>query len=259
MSDVDTVVAAPSGPIVVEGEQNAKNNAVEPVAEIAPEIVEPIAEAAEEPETPAQTKKPWQQARIDQLVKEKWDERRRADTLATEIAALRAGSPAATQSAATTAQTYSQQDVQTQARAMVESDKFNARCNEIFSKGNADVPGFKESIANFELLGGLGSHMPLLQAVTRLPNAEAVLHKLGGDLDEFSRITSLPVMDQAMELSRISSEMRAPKPKTISTAPAPISPVTGGTVTAVPGPNSNGEFKTQEDYKAWRSKQFKRR
>jgi hypothetical protein len=65
-----------------------------------------------------------------------------------------------------------------------------------------------------------------LEAVTDLENGAAVYHELAGDPDEMERVLELPPHKMGMELAKLSAKLSAaPKPKPISRAPPPITPL----------------------------------
>lgn len=232
----------------------------------------------------------WFQKRIDSVTKEKWEERRARETAEAKLAdaerqlsALRTpgqpGTPAAAPVQGAGAQGapvaplaapaghpggippgyVPASDVERRAREFQAQREFDGRCNTIYEQGKKDIPGFEESVSNFRAIGGLGAHVPMLQAITQLENGAAILHHLGQNLEQADRLAQMNPMSMAMELSKLSNTIKAPP--TVSNAPAPVQPVNaaGGGAGDVPAPDADGNFKSQGDYRKWRQKQFARR
>ncbi len=135
---------------------------------------------------------------------------------------------------------------------------FNEKCDAIAAKGKEEFPSFDGALANLRAVGALGPNVSpsFLQAVSELPQAHKLLNHLGNHPDEAARITTLPPLKMAIELAKIESSISAPKPKAISTAPAPIVPVSGS------GGNNNDLSSpdiSMEDFARIRSKQREER
>jgi len=199
-----------------EGEAVVETPAIENEA---PETgTEQPAEALEE-EAPKPKHKPWFQERIDQLTREKHDERRRAE--AAEAIADRLSKGEAPKQ-------DTPQDVdrlvEQKAAELTQQREFNAKCDTIYSSGSKDFGAeWDSTLANFGMLGGL--NQPFLEAVTQLPDAHKVLHQLGSDMDAAARIMSLPPIPMAVELARLSA--RPVKTAPVTKAPPPIAPLDG--------------------------------
>ena len=176
-----------------------------------------------------------------------------------ELAAAKSTPSASTQAATAPAATNASADdlVNERASQLLKQREFNQRCNDVYNAGKTEIGAdFQKAIDNFNVFGGLGKYPALVDAVTLLPEGHKVLAHLGGNLDEAGRILALPPIQQAIELTKISAQVRS---SPVSHAPAPIVPLGGGSPNPDARPDDNGEFKTQEDFKAWRAKQFKKR
>lgn len=67
-----------------------------------------------------------------------------------------------------------------------------------------------------------------------------VAYYLGKNMEEASRISSLPPMKRAVELGKIEAKLQQPPPKPLSKAPPPVSPVKGSSVPdGTPDPSEN--------------------
>jgi len=193
----------------------------------------------EEPEKPKH--KPWFQARIDELTKEKHDERRAREALEAKLRQMEALTPEDKPAVAD-----AQDAIRREAEALVQKQQFDQRCNDVYSSGAKDFPDFDEKLGQFRHLGGLPPQF--LEAVTQLPDAHKVLHALGSDLDHAAHIMSLPPIPQAVALAKLSA---SPAPRPVSSAPPPIKPIDG---TSRGDPNQ--EPTDLKEWMEWREKQI---
>ena len=160
------------------------------------------------------------EARIKELVAEK-------TAAYEEIAQLKSGKPSADLTAEVRAQ------LKAEAKAEVEADvrieRFNSTCDRIFDEGLKDNPEFKDVSKRLVDAGFLfdsrGTPTSLMEAVVDLPNAHKILSYLGDDIDEVTRISSLPPLRQAYELARIEAKIESPAKAGVSRAPDPIRPI----------------------------------
>ena len=232
-------------------------------------------------------------ARVDQITKEKWDEKRRADAAETrakeleeENKRLKAGqapapsapqpgtpapsttpaAPAAPAPAAAPPATPAApgQPLEQLADALAEQKvaqrEFVRQCNTVYDKGKKEIPDFEQAMKGFDVFGGLQRFPTFVQAAVGLENAHKVLHQLGNNLDEAERILSLPPVQQAVELAKLDLQIKntvAAPP--VSQAPRPVAPVAGASGDPTPTPDDDGDFKSQEDYRKYREKNFKKR
>jgi hypothetical protein len=228
--------ALPEGEAVVET----------PATEQAPETgTEQTPEEQEKPSEPEKPKhKPWFQERIDQLTREKYEERRRAEALEARLAEQLADP----EKKAAPETPDLDKLVAERAAELRRTEQFNAKCDEIYSSGKSEFADFDDTLGNFKLLGGLSQ--PLLEAVTQLPDAHKVLHHLGSNMDEAARILSLAPVPMALELAKLSQS--APKPKPVSKAPPPIKPIDGQ-----PTGTKSPEDMSMEEWVEWREAQLK--
>jgi hypothetical protein len=226
-----------NAPAIAEGENTppAGNEPLpeagnEPSAEAAQKTPpEPEAPVAPEPEPDDKGKTPvWVQKRIDDLVRARHDEARRAAALEAELAKLRRGDEGAEELAATRRDEAPQtpEAVRAAAVELRAVEKFNESCNAIADQGEAKYSDFQDAMRTFQLLGGL--NRPLIEAASDAGNAHLTLYHLGKNPEEASRIMALPERQQAVALARLSDKLAAPPPPAaLSKAPPPISPVSG--------------------------------
>ena len=93
-----------------------------------------------------------------------------------------------------------------------------------------------------------------LEAVAQHPKGAEIAYMLGKDIGEAYRIAALPPSQQLMAIGEIAARTNVPKPKTVSTAPAPVKPV---------GSSSGGKKSINEmsdkEYNEFRANQIKQR
>jgi hypothetical protein len=118
------------------------------------------------------------------------------------------------------------QQIQQRAQILADTQEFNRRCNEIAEAGRRQYADFDGQVAR--LVGlvdpqdpvGVAAYNEFLNAAIETGEAGKLIHALGGDLDEASRILSLPPRRMAVELTR----MAARPVHELSQAPRPINP-----------------------------------
>lgn len=219
-------------------EQPVQATETEAVAETAAETTEAeiqaepnqLTEAAAEKEPPKPAKNPIKpfQARIDELTREKHEERRKREALEAKLAELeKRGSTEEVQQqnqpAGTVPAEMVDQLAETRAAQIAAQRQFDNDCNLAFVKGKAAHPDFEEALSTFSSLGGLKRDVVEDALGTDAP--EQVLYELGKDADEAMRILSLPRNKRIAEFTKITLKA-APKPN-VSKAPAPIKTVGG--------------------------------
>jgi hypothetical protein len=116
--------------------------------------------------------------------------------------------------------------IEQRAQMLAAGQEFNRRCNEIAEIGRRTYADFDAQVE--KLVGlvdpndpqGVQAYNGFLNAAIETGEASKIIHALGGDLDEASRILSLNPVRMAVELTRM-----AAKPVTeLSRAPRPINP-----------------------------------
>ncbi|MCA8326172.1 hypothetical protein [Burkholderia cepacia] len=195
------------------------------------------ANATEQPQQ-EKPKNDWVQRRIDQLTREKHEEKRRCEALEARLRELQ---PDAT---TTTAQPMTAEQIRAEAARLVAQEKFDAACNKVFDAGKTEFPDWDTSLRTFQMLGG--ASQDFLEAVTSMDAGHKVLHHLGQNPEEAERLLSLPPLRMALELARLETTVGQVKPKPVSNAPAPINPVGGRSAPVEPE-----EFATTAEQIAW--------
>lgn len=254
----DTVPAVPAAPPPPPPPPVVTEPAAPPAAPVTPPPAEPIAPTAD----PVQ-------ARFDVLTRQKWDEKRRADAAEARATAAEArlATPSTAPAPEATPSAPSQQQwdpslITREATRLVEQREFNARCDKLATTAKGKFADFDATLQNFNIIGGLGNQVPLVQAMIaeEIDNGADVLYHLGKNIAEADRISQLPPVQMAIAVARLSDKLRAVPATPISGAPEPITPITpGASGTGDPvRPDGEGDFKSQADYRAWRAKNKKR-
>jgi hypothetical protein len=91
-----------------------------------------------------------------------------------------------------------------------------------------------------------------LEAVAQHPKGAEIAYMLGKDVGEAYRIAALPPSLQLMAIGEIAAKTSLPKQKAVSTAPAPIKPVTGGA-------SSNTPPTDIDEWMKWRNDQLRQK
>lgn len=183
--------------------------------------------SGETQEQDAKTPK-WVQRRIDQLTREKYEERRQREALEATLASMRTAGTESTETSSVQSQpTQAEIDarVQQAAREQLKVQQFNDACNRAYEAGKKEFKDFDDSLRNFGMLGGLPQEF--LEIASTMPDGHKVLYALGKNPEEASRVLSLPPLQMAMELARVSDKVTKQPTKAVSGAPAPIQPVDG--------------------------------
>lgn len=200
--------------------------------------------AAVEPAAQDKPKNDWVQRRIDQLTREKHEEKRQREALE---ARLRELDPPAQQQPN---QQITPDQIRAEAKRIVQQEKFDDACNKVFDAGKAEFPDWDASLKTFGMLGGASPEF--LEAVTSMEAGHKVLHHLGQNPEAAERLLSLPPLRMALELARLESTVGQKKAPSVSNAPAPITPVGGKSAPVEPE-----EFATTADYIAWKKRNRK--
>lgn len=192
-------------------------------------------------------KNDWVQRRIDQLTREKHEEKRQREALEAQLRTYQ-GQPGGEQPTAR----MTPDEIRTEAKKLVQQEKFDAACNTIFEAGQKEFAGdWDSSLKTFQMLGG--ATPDFLEAVTSMDNGHKVLHHLGQNPEVAERLLSLPPLRMALELARLETKVAQSKTPSVSKAPPPINPIGGKSAPAEPE-----EFSSTAEYIAWRKKQISR-
>lgn len=94
----------------------------------------------------------------------------------------------------------------------------------------------------------------IVEAIAVSEHGPAVAHYLAQHLDDADRISRLPAHLAAVELGRIEGRLTAPKPKPVTSAPAPVPSLGGGSGVVRKDPDSMD----MKEWLAWRESQLKK-
>ena len=200
-----------------------------PATEIAPE--------------PKQT--PWFQRRIDELTREKHDERRRAEALESQLRTIQQPQPQATAPNGYVPAS----EVGRLATEQVAQQRFVEACNAVADLGATKYPEFGTAVQNYALIGGVKPEF--LQAIASLPQEDGarVYYELGTNPDAAIRIMAMSPVQMALEVAKMA---HAPiKTAPVSRVPAPIEPITGGNTRSDAEPDAAANPK---EWTAWFNK-----
>lgn len=202
------------------------------------------------PETPPSGETPpaapdRNQQRMNSLVAERWAERRRAEEAETrnrilqeQLNQARAAVQPAQIDPATGQPTVQQQvapqvpppDLNAMAAQIAETNAFNASVLAEVQRGRDPARGghadFDSVAANLQQFGELPKSF--VEAALATGKGAEVIYTLGRDIVEANRILTMPPVQQAVALANLAAGIATPTaPKTITSAPAPITPKIG--------------------------------
>lgn len=225
-----------------------------------------------EPEVPPAPQPDAQQRRMNQLVAERWAERRRAEEsdqrarlLQEQLNQTRAALQAAPQvdangnpierPAAPVQPVVQPQDVQRMAQDIAAQNDFNRQVQEEVTRGRGVHQDFDQVASTLQQFGELPR--TFVEAALATGKGADVMYALGKDPLEASRILTLPPMQQAVALATVALNIKPPvAPKIISAAPAPAgAPKVGGGKTTNT-PSLDDPNMSTADWIAMREKQL---
>lgn len=105
------------------------------------------------------------------------------------------------------------------AQDIARANAFNAKCDAVFDKGVEVYPDFKETLGTFNMLGGV--NQPMLEAIIELEEPHKVIHYLGTNPDDASRVLRMAPTKMAIELAKLEASLNREVKKPVSKAPAP--------------------------------------
>jgi len=91
-----------------------------------------------------------------------------------------------------------------------------------------------------------------LEAVAQHPKGAEIAYMLGKNVSEAYRIAALSPTQQLLAIGEIAAKTNVPKPKTVSTAPAPVKPVSGGASNSAPPAD-------MDEWVKWRNNQIRQK
>lgn len=188
-------------------------------------------EAAPEQQGKKQESPEWAQRRINELTRKRYEEKARADYLAQEVERLRS----TRQEDEQTQQPARQEDVQALAERLAEQKlaerQQQAKIAELQTNGEKEFKDeFKSAMVTLQNLGAMDNDPAAIafsEAVLESDTPHKVLHYLGMNPDEATRILSLTPRQQARAIGLIEAQLATAKtnPPPVSKAPPPVKPV----------------------------------
>lgn len=94
----------------------------------------------------------------------------------------------------------------------------------------------------------------MAELIREMDDGPKVLYALGKSPDVAARIASLPPTLAAVELGRFAVKASLPQPRTVTNAPPPVNPLSGGIGTR----NADPDKMTDQEWAEWRRQQLKR-
>ena len=182
------------------------------------------------------------QKRIDELTRAKYEARNQAEQIARENEQLRAYLQQASEQQPNNENIH--ELVKQEAMRLKQEDNFNNACNQTYDKGVKEFKDFDNTVKNLQIVGVTREFLDLVSSAS---DGHKVLHFLGNDLEEANRISRLPPLKMARELTLLEFKLANQKTK-VSNAPDPISPISGKSS----GKKSPAEM-TDAEYAKWRN------
>jgi hypothetical protein len=221
-------------PIVPETVEAAEAPAVEEEVE-KPETVEaavvdePTEEVETEEETPAEPEEETvsKKTMLKRVARENAKylaEQAKSQQLESELAKLRGNN----EGEAPTPEEIKKQ-ARLEAQQEIQAEQFNNACNNLAAAAEKENP---KSVALWkEVLNDISAPITavnhVLEAMLNLENGHSVLNYLANNEDKAETVFGLSPTKQAIELAKISENLKKPKVKAPSKVPAPITPIGG--------------------------------
>lgn len=227
------------------GEPEAGSPSAEPgTAAEGTEEVEASTTAASSEAPPATSQPDPAQRRVNQLVAERWAERRGREGAEQQVRLLQEqlnqtrqalqaqpqvdadGNPLPQQQQPPRQQ-QPQQDLQAMAAQIAAQNEFNRQVEAEVLRGRGVHQDFDQVAATLQQFGELPR--TFVEAALATGKGADVMYALGKDTLEANRILSMPLMQQAVALAQLAGTIKPPEPpKKITSAAAPIVPKVGG-------------------------------
>lgn len=116
-------------------------------------------------------------------------------------------------------------------------------------KARSVAPDFDEVFSN---VADVPFAQVALDAVAQHPKGAEIAYILGKDPSEAYRIAALAPYQQLMAIGEVAARANLPKPKTVSTAPAPVKPVSGGA-------SNSAQPADIDEWVKWRNNQIRQK
>lgn len=233
-------------PVIPETSSIQQDGAIPETVVPAEEKQETPPEVPAEPEKPAETppaeekpkRVPWYQDRINQLTRQKNEEKQRAEALQAEIAALKPAE-GAEQPKPFDPKQFEQLIDQAAERKVLQQQAIS-RQKGFLEAGNREfgAQDFMEKCNEVAALGA-GDSADFMQFITDpdiVPEGHKVLAALADQPEEAQRILAMPPIKMAGALARFAATAKVPE-KQISKAPPPIKPIGGTAKSSTPNDN----------------------
>lgn len=202
------------------------------------------------PDAPGEPK--WFRPAIDRLTREKHEARREVDQLRAELELLKAARGGNSETEQKPAAGFSEADIQRRAEEIVARQRSAERTRSLISEGVKEF-GQEDWNAKTGIIAALGAtdNPAFMRALAAIPAGHKVAVALADEPDRLASLLSLEPLEMAAEMGRMAVEVGAPKAKTISNAPKPITPVTGRGAAA---PDINDPNLSMKEWVALRNK-----
>lgn len=171
----------------------------------------------------------WAQRRINELTRKRYEEKARADYLAKELERVRGQEGDGTQ------QPVREEDVEARAERLAEQKiaarQQEAKIAELRSNGAKEFKAeFDTAMTTLQSLGAMDNDPQAIAFSAAVLESDAphkVLHYLGTNPDEATRILSLSPVQQARAIGLIEARLATatPNPPSVSKAPPPVKPL----------------------------------
>jgi len=141
-----------------------------------------------------------------------------------------------------------------QIRQREQQSQQQAKAGEFQSRivaAKVEMPDFDEVALN----PSLPVSDAMADLIREMDDGPKVLYALGKNPNEAARIAALPDRLAAVELGKFAVKASLPQPKTVTNAPPPVNPLSGGIGSRSPDP----EKMSTNEWLAWREQQLKQR
>ncbi len=140
------------------------------------------------------------------------------------------------------AERQAQQKAEAEAKVKAERDEAVKGFDAQMKKAHEKYPDFQDAL---EVAQSLPITDAMFSAMTALDEGADLVHFFGTHPEEATRISQLPTTRQAAEVGKLAAKVASPTPKpaSVSQAPEPISPVTGGTAASDTPPEDPEAFR----------------
>ncbi|WP_315132812.1 hypothetical protein [Achromobacter marplatensis] len=195
--------------------------------------------------TPAEKEAKALRRRVDRLTKARYEGEAKARQLEEELQRYRAQHQPQDQHGQGAPRQLGPQDVERQAREIVEMERFTSKCNEVVKVGDEQYPDFNEKLKELgneaTLFNKDGRPEPLLEAILDVDDPAALIYHLGANPDVAAEIAELSPRQQVRRLAVIELQLKSsPKEQKPASAAAPA--VTKAPPPIQPNRTASGQF-----------------